>query len=287
MLGRDEGGGGAHLLEPDGAVRVVGPGLAQLDEVGGVVLGRHGGTAVPLGGAVEHPGVHGRDTAEAGGLGRGEGLVVLVPGGVVLGVQMQPARRALLAGGQQPRQPGVDLVGRGPVGVGVGAGRELVDLVAEGHADEVGPVGQRRGERPQVGRLALDDVRVGEQIAPVPGPGPRRQEVEAAQVPLQTVDVDVQAAFGGGVGQPHQLVHGGGTDQGAVGLEVRPQREDPDVVEAQRGDRVEVGPDGVEVEVEPVVEPPFAGGVVDAEAHGRRHAVSLRLRKWPRGWFSP
>ncbi len=275
MLGGHERGGGADLLEPDGAVRVVGPGLAQLDQVGGVVLARHGGAAVPLGGAVEDPGVHGRDGAPPGGLGRGEGLVVLVPGGVVLGVQVHPARGALLAGGQHPLQPGVDLLAGGAVRVGVGSRGELVDLVAEGHAEEVGPAGQGGGEGAQVGGLALDDVGVGEEVAAVPGAGPGRDEVEAAQVALEAVHVDVEAAFAGRVDQRHQLLDRAFADQGAVGLEVGPQREDADMVHVEGREGVQVGADGVDVEVEPVVEPPFGRGVVDAEAHGRRHAVSL------------
>ncbi|CAM5674400.1 hypothetical protein STENM36S_03292 [Streptomyces tendae] len=97
------GRGRADLLEPDGPMRFVGPRLAQLDEPGGVVLGRDGGTAVALGGAVEDPGVHGRDGAGRRGLGRCERLVVLVPGGVVLGVQVQPPGCALLAGGERMR----------------------------------------------------------------------------------------------------------------------------------------------------------------------------------------
>lgn len=237
-----------------------------------------------LGGAVEDPRVHGGRRAPPGGLSRREGLVVLVPGGVVLGVQVHPAGGALLAGGEHPLQPGVDLVAGGAVRVGVGCGGELVDLVAEGHAEEVGPAGQRGGEGAQVGGLSVDDLGVGEEVAAVPGAGPGRYVVEAAQMALEAVHVDVEAAFAGRVDQLDQVAYGTLADQGAVGLEVRPQREDADVVHAERGDRVQVGTDGVEVEVEPVVEPPFTRGVVDAEAHGRGHAVSL----W-RGntWISP
>lgn len=83
---------------------------------------------------------------------------------------------------------------------------------------------------------------------------------------LQSVHVDVEAALGRGVGELDELLDGARPDQGAVGLEERPEREDPDVVEAEACDRVQVGAHGVEVEVQPVVEPALAGCVVDAEA---------------------
>lgn len=190
----------------------------------------------------------------------GEGMPVLVPGGVVLAVHVEPPGRTLLAGRQHPLQPAVGLVPGDPVGVGVRGVGELVDLVADGHAQEVRPVGEGRGQRAQVLRLSADHVRIGEEAAPVPGPGPGGQEVEARQVPLQSVHVDVEPALGGRVGERHELLDGARPDQRPVRLEDRPQREDADVVQPERGDRVEVGPDLVEVEVQPVVEP-AAGGV--------------------------
>ena len=229
-----------------------------------------------LRGAVEDPGVHGGQRAAPGGLRRGERHVVLVPARVVLGVQVELAGRAVLAGRQHPLQPPVDLGLGGPVGVGVWASRELVDLVAERHADEVGPVGQRGGQGPQVRGLPVGDVGVGEQVAAVPGPGPGGQEVEAGQVPLQSVDADVQTAFGGGVREVHEVLDRAGPDQGAVGLEVGPEREDAYVVEPEGGDRVEVGPHRVWIVVEPVVEPALAGRVVDAEAGGRHEGSDSR-----------
>ncbi len=244
------------------------------------MLGGHRGTAVALGGAVEDPGVHGRHGAVPGRLGGGERHVVLVPGGVVLGVQMQRPGGTLLAGREHARQPGVDLLGGGAVGVGVRSRGELVDLVAQRHAEEARPAGEGGGERAEIGRLAVEHLGVGEQIAPVPGAGPGREVVEAAQVPLQPVHVDVEPALGGRVHQPYQVLDGTGADQGAVGLEVGPEREHPDVVGAQRRDGVQVRPYGVQVEVEPVVEPPFARGVVDAEAHGSRHRHTC---PWTRG----
>jgi hypothetical protein len=113
-------------------------------------------------------------------------------------------------------------------------------------------------------RRALDDLRIGEDVAPVPGLRPGGQEVEARQVPLQAVHIDVEAAFGRRVGERDELLDGAGPDQGAVGLEVGPQREDPDVVQAQCGDRVEVGTYGVQAEVEPVVEPNTTSGIAEA-----------------------
>lgn len=174
----------------------------------------------------------------------------------------------LLAGLQHPRQPGPRLLGRDAVRVGVGVAGELVDLVAEGHPDEVRPVGEGGGQGAQVLGLPGEDVRVGEEVAPVPRTGPGGQEVEARQVALEPVHIDVEAAFGGGVGELDELLDGARADQGAVGLEERPEREDPDVVEPEAGDRVQVGAYGVEVEVQPVVEPALAGRVVGAETQG-------------------
>ena len=85
-------------------------------------------------------------------------------------------------------------------------------------------------------------------------------------MPLQSVHVDVETALGRGVGEFDELLDGARADQRAVGLEERPEREDPDVVEAEAGDRVQVGAYGVEIEVQPVVEPALAGRVVGAEA---------------------
>src|SRR4051794_37825840 len=83
---------------------------------------------------------------------------------------------------------------------------------------------------------------------------------------LQAVDVDGQTPLGRGVGELDELLDGAGPDQGPVGLEKRPQWEDPDVIEAEGRDRVQVGADRVEVEIEPVMEPAAGRGVVDAEA---------------------
>ena len=55
------------------------------------------------------------------------------------------------------------------------------------------------GERPDVVGGRRDDVRVGEHVAAVPAVQPRRQEVEARQVSLQRVDVDVEAERAGDV----------------------------------------------------------------------------------------
>src|SRR5699024_6214011 len=56
--------------------------------------------------------------------------------------------------------------------------------------------------------------------------------------------------------------------QGAVGLEDRPEREDPHVIQAEPGDRVEVALDLVPARAEPGVEPAVTRYVVDAEAQG-------------------
>ncbi len=181
---------------------------------------------------------------------------------------MQPSGGAPLAGVDHPAQPGPGLLGGGPVRVGVRLAGELVDLVADRHAEEVGPFGEGGGEGAQIGGLAVDHVRVGEHVPAVPGADPGRFEVEAGQMALEAVHGDVEPALPGRVHQRHQLLDGARADQRAVGLEQRPEREHPDVVEAERGDRVEVGADGVEVEVEPVVEPAGGGRVVDAEARG-------------------
>ena len=60
-------------------------------------------------------------------------------------------------------------------------------------------------------------------------------------MPLQDVDLDVEAVLVGGVEHLRELLDGPRTDQSAVGLEDRPQREDPHVVEAESRDGLEVG----------------------------------------------
>jgi hypothetical protein len=85
---------------------------------------------------------------------------------------------------------------------------------------------------------------------------------------LQDVDLHVQACLVSGVEHPGELLDGLGTDQPAVGLEHRPQREDPHVVEAESRDGLEIGFDVVEGEVEPVVKPALGRGVVHAETQG-------------------
>lgn len=84
-------------------------------------------------------------------------------------------------------------------------------------------------------------------------------------MPLQPVDGDVEPALGGGVGERDELLHRARPDQRPVRMEHRPQREHADVVQPERGDRVEIGPDLVQVEVKPVVEPAAGGRVVGPE----------------------
>lgn len=87
---------------------------------------------------------------------------------------------------------------------------------------------------------------------------------------LESVDGDVEPAFARRVRQEYQLLDRARPNQGAVRLEDRPEREDPDVVESEGRDGVEIGPDGVRVEVEPVMEPAFARCVVDSEPRDPR-----------------
>jgi hypothetical protein len=101
---------------------------------------------------------------------------------------------------------------------------------------------------------------------------------------LEAVHVDVEPALGGRVGERDQLLDRARPDQGAVRLEHRPQREHPDVVQAERGDRVQIGPDLVEVEVQPVVEPAPGRGVIRAEAEGSGGLV--HERSWSSGEFT-
>ncbi|CAM4371730.1 hypothetical protein NORO109296_26285 [Nocardiopsis rhodophaea] len=278
---RDVRPGRAHLLEPDRTSRVRGPGSGQLHQVFGVVQGGRAGGAVPLRRPVEHPRVHGGGGAATHGVLGGEGVAVEVPDLVVLRVQVEAVGGAVLARLEHPVQPRRGAGGVHPVRVGVGVTRELVDLVAHGHAEEVGAVGQCRGEGAQVGLDTADGVGVGEEVAALPGAGPGGEEVDAGQVPLHPVDGDVEPARGGGVDQAPQLLDGARSDERPVGLEHRPHREDPDVVEAEGGDRFQVGADLADVEVQPVVEPAARGRVVGPEpqragdAAGRRRLRGL------------
>ncbi|GGM95524.1 hypothetical protein [Streptomyces fuscichromogenes] len=104
---------------------------------------------------------------------------------------------------------------------------------------------------------------------------------------LDAVHEDVKAELGRQIHQLHQLLHGGGADQMAVGLEQRPQVEDTDVVEAQSGDLGQVRADVVRIDVVPCVEPAATWGVVDAEAEfgdgrGRADGVLLGASDTPR-----
>jgi hypothetical protein len=83
---------------------------------------------------------------------------------------------------------------------------------------------------------------------------------------LYAVHHHVEARLGREVHQSRQLVDGGGADERAVGLEQRPEVEDPDVVQAEPGDLGQVLTGVLRVEVVPGVEPAAAGRVVDAEA---------------------
>nr|WP_244955303.1 hypothetical protein [Streptomyces chrestomyceticus] len=76
---------------------------------------------------------------------------------------------------------------------------------------------------------------------------------------LECVHGDVEAALRGGVHQVPQLLDGARADEGTVRLEDRPQGEDSDVVQAERREGVQVAAYGVEVEIQPVVEPAVAG----------------------------
>jgi hypothetical protein len=93
---------------------------------------------------------------------------------------------------------------------------------------------------------------------------------------LDAVHHDVEPGLGGQVHEPDELVHGGGADEGAVGLEQRPQVKDPDVVQAEVRYLGEILAGGRRVEVVPGVEPAAARGVVDAEARGSADGVLLR-----------
>jgi hypothetical protein len=73
----------------------------------------------------------------------------------------------------------------------------------------------------------------------------------------------------------HQLVHGGRADECAVGLEERPEVEDPDVVEAEPRYPGQILAGVRRVEVVPGVEPAAARRVVDAEAE-RRNGILPR-----------
>jgi hypothetical protein len=83
---------------------------------------------------------------------------------------------------------------------------------------------------------------------------------------LDAVHEDVETGLGRQVDEVCQLVDGGGADERAVGLQERPEVEDPDVVEAEPGYLLQVLAGVSGIEVVPGVEPTAAGRVVDAEA---------------------
>lgn len=98
---------------------------------------------------------------------------------------------------------------------------------------------------------------------------------------LHAVHEDVETRLARQVDQVHQLVDGGRAQERAVGLEQRPQVEDPDVVEPEPGYLREVLTGVRRVEVVPRVEPAAAGRVVDAEAE-RRDGILLGAGSVPK-----
>jgi hypothetical protein len=92
---------------------------------------------------------------------------------------------------------------------------------------------------------------------------------------LDAVHEHIEARLTRQVDQVHQLVHGRPADQRAVGLEQRPEVEDPDVVQAEPGYLGQILAGVRRVEVVPGVEPTVARRVVDAEAE-RRNGILPR-----------
>ena len=197
-------------------------------------------------------------------------MVVAVPGRVVRGVRDETAGRGrgqtVPGGGEERVEVVVHLLDGHRIVLD-----QVVELVAELETDEVGPVGERAAENTQQLRLGLDGLGVREHVAVVPAAGPLRIEVEARQMALHSVHEDVETGLGRQVDELDQLVDGRGSDQCAVGLQERPEVEDADVVEAERGYLGEVLAGVGRIEVVPGVEPAAAGRVVHSEA-GRGRA---------------
>ena len=114
--------------------------------------------------------------------------------------------------------------------------------------------------------LGVDHVGIGEQAAAMPGAHPGGEEVEAGQMALQQVYGDVEARFPDHVGHSQDVGDRSGADEGAIGLQRRPQREDPQVIESELGEGLHVLADLPEVQIVPGVEPSAPRGVVRAEA---------------------
>ncbi|GLJ79985.1 hypothetical protein GCM10017586_16680 [Microbacterium imperiale] len=266
ILAVDDGDGHPHLLQPDRAVGGRVPRGRELREVFGMPHRADAQAPVDLGGTVEHPGVDDGLVAVLGGMPRQERLPFVVPGGVVGGVRDEP-RSAVAGDAQQADEPLLGLAVVDRMRVRVGLRGELVHLVAERQPQDVGPALQHGTERAHVRLLAGERDGVGEHVPLVPGRHPRREEVEARQVPLQGIDVDVETELGGGVHHRADLIERGRPDESAVGLYEVPEREQPHVVGLEFRDGGEVAPHLVEVEVEPGVEPSGSRCVVDAESH--------------------
>ncbi|WP_279578970.1 hypothetical protein [Fodinicola feengrottensis] len=141
---------------------------------------------------------------------------------------------------------------------------EVVHLITQGDREDVRASADRCRHRPGVVGEAGAHGGVGEDAGLMPRQHPRRQEVEARQVPLQQVDGHPKVELGGTVDHRQQVIDRTLPNQPAIGLNPRPDGKNPDVVETDRGEVGEVAAGRVRVEVQPAVEPPGRRYVVGA-----------------------
>src|SRR5437870_101990 len=196
---------------------------------------------------------------------------------------MQPAgdRMAAVEGadraGQVPGPGGRRLVVRGQ--------REQVRLVAEVPQPNGRVVAERLDDRTDLETLGGQDARVDVGVAhatrdrasaadELAGAGswsrsvqqPTGGPVRTAHVTREERHVQHEVALGGDVARRPEMAEGGRIDPVGGGLEVLPQQEDPDDLEAEVPDQVELVADLTVVEVGPPAHRLAAGPVVDAEA---------------------
>ena len=95
---------------------------------------------------------------------------------------------------------------------------------------------------------------------------------------VEGVDGDLKVEFASCAHDGDDVIEGAGTHQTAIGLQQRPQWEDPYVIEAQSCNCFEVASCRIDIEVKPAVEPSLRRCVIDANPHRLR--PNLKVATW-------
>lgn len=110
-------------------------------------------------------------------------------------------------------------------------------------------IGQVGGNRLQVSGEPIDDPRVGEHRTGMPRTGPRGQEIKTRQVILNPIHRHTHAALVGEIHHVPQILECLRANQGAVGLDVRPNGKHPHVIQTNSREHIKIGGDLVGIEI--------------------------------------